>query len=335
MNTLNAIIIGFGNIGYYYSLDKKRKKTWSHFEAFQKMKNVNLFGIVDKSKIKRDFIKKKFPKLKVYKSIDEVLMAKKKIDLFSICTPTETHYEMLVKLINYKSKIIICEKPLCSKIGDAKKILNLSKNSRSIIAVNYQRRFEKNFIIAKNIIKKGVLGKIKFINACYTRKILNIGTHIIDIIRMIVSSEISRTSSFFVERALKKDPSLSGLIFFKNKVCCSLQSIGNKFKYIFEIEIFCEKGKIRISDNGKKIEIYKFIKSKNFTGYFELKKIKFKSFDLSIKKLNDPMKELIKNSIDAYLNNSKIYPNVYDGYQNLLVAKAMENSALKKKVIKL
>ena len=335
MNTFNAIIIGFGNIGYYYSLDKKRKKTWSHFEAFKKIKNINLLGIVDKSSIKRKFIKKNFPELKVYKSIDEVLIGKKKIDLFSICTPTETHYEILIKLINYNSKIIICEKPLCSKISEAKKILQLSKKSKSLITVNYQRRFEKNFIITRSIIKKGILGKIKFINACYTRKILNIGTHLIDIIRMIVSSEISHISSFFVEKALKNDPSLSGLIFFKNKVSCSLQSIGNKFKYIFEIEIFCEKGKIRISDNGNKIELFKFTKSKNFTGYFELKKINFKNLDLSFKQLNDPMKQLIKNSIDAYLNNSKTYPNVYDGYQNLLIAKAMEASALKKKIIKL
>lgn len=305
MKKYKTAIIGFGNIGFYYSLDKKRTNTWSHFEAYNKIKNTKTVAIVETNNKKRLKIKGKFPKINLYKNLDDLLSSEHNIDIISICSPTSTHFEILKKLIKKNIKIIICEKPICSSITQAKEIYNLSKKRKSIIVVNHQRRFEQNFLSAKKIIKKNLIGKVKFINACYTRKIYNIGTHLIDIIRMLVSSEISHTSSFLIEKKLEKDPSLSGLVFFKNNVCCSIQSLGYKFKYIFEIEVFGTKGKIKISDNGKKIELFKFLKSKNFTNYFELKKVKIRD-RLKIKKSNDPMKELIEKSILAYSKKLKL-----------------------------
>jgi hypothetical protein len=46
------------------------------------------------------------------------------------------------------------------------------------------------------------------------------------------------------------------------------------------------------------------------------------------------MKELIENLIIAYNRKNIIHPNVYDGYQNLLIAKMMEKSAKYNKIIK-
>ena len=112
-----------------------------------------------------------------------------------------------------------------------------------------------------------------------------------------------------------------------------MQSLGYKFKYIFEIEVFGTKGKIKISDNGKKIELFKFSKSKNFTNYFELKKVKIRD-KFNIKRSNDPIKELIEKSILAYSKKISVNPNIFDGYQNLLIAKKMEKSAKFYKIIK-
>ena len=334
MKVFQAAIIGFGNIGYQYSLDKKRKKTWSHFEAFNKIKKTRLVAIVEKNFKKIKYIKKNFPKIFLFNKIEDLLKSEHEIDIFSICTPTTTHFKILKKLIQHKAKMIICEKPLCSSLTDARKIYQLSKKSKSLIAINHQRRYEKNFMLAKNLIDKNAIGNLKFINANYTRKIYNIGTHLIDILRMITSSELSYTSAFFTEKALPYDPSVSGFMKFKNNVSCSIQSIGNKFKYIFEIDITGTKGKIRIFDNGKKITLYKFQKSKNFSNYFELNKIRISKRFNKYKKINDPMKELIENLIIAYNRKNIIHPNVYDGYQNLLIAKMMEKSAKYNKIIK-
>ena len=122
MKIFKAAIIGFGNIGYYYSLDRKRKKTWSHFEAFEKIRNTKTIAIVEINKKKRFYIKKKFPKIKVYSQLEDLLSDRNDIDIFAISSPTKTHYSILKKLIAVKAKIIICEKPICSNILQAKKI---------------------------------------------------------------------------------------------------------------------------------------------------------------------------------------------------------------------
>jgi predicted dehydrogenase len=327
---LNAAIIGFGDIGYYLSKDKKRKQTWSHFEAYKLINETELKAIVEKSQKKIDFIKKKYPQILVFQNIEKLINSNLKIDIISICTPTKTHFKILNKSLRLKPKIIICEKPLCKSINEAKKIISIYKKKNIKVVVNHQRRFETNFLIAKKIIEEKKIGKIININGIYTSKIINIGTHLIDCIRMITKSEPKYTYSVFKKRYDKKDPSITGILYFNNDITCSIQAMGNKYKYVFEIDIIGSKGRVRIINNGKKIEYFKFNKSKNFMKYEEL----FKK-TINTNGQNDPMRELFKNAITAYKKNKNAYPDLNDGFQNLLTVDTMIKSATQKKLLKI
>ena len=329
-------IIGFGNIGYSLSNDKKRKLIWSHFEAYNKIKKTKLIAIVEIDKKKRNIIKKKYPKLLLFKNIDELLISNTKIDIFSICTPTKTHFTILTKLISQNPKLIICEKPICSNIKEGRLILKKLKKSKNqnLILVNHQRRYEKNFILSKELLKKKIIGKIRSVNGYYSKKIYNIGTHLFDCIRMLIDSEPKLISSFFLDKN-NIDPTLIGIIKFDNGIDCTINATGKKYNYIFELDIIGTKGRLKILENGKKIKLYKYLKSKNFTNYYELKKIDFKNilkkkFFLS----NDPMKNLFENGIRSFEKKIKLYPSAFDGYQNLLIADTMVKSAKLRKIIK-
>ncbi len=326
----NAAIIGFGDIGYYLSKDKKRKQTWSHFEAYELIKKTELKAIVEKNQKKIEFIKKNYPQISVFQNIEKLINSNLNIDIVSICTPTKTHFKILIKSLKLKPKIIICEKPICSSINEAKKIISIFKKKKIRVVVNHQRRFEKNFLIAKKIIEKKKIGKITNINGIYTSKIVNIGTHLIDCIRMITKLEPTYTYSIFKNKYDRKDPSVSGILYFNNEITCSIQAVGSKYKYIFEIDIIGSKGRLRIINNGKKIEYFKFNKSKNFMKYDELFQKKIDS-----DKQNDPMLELFKSTINAYKKNTKIYPDLNDGFKNLLIVDTMIKSAFQKKLLKI
>ena len=325
-----AAIIGFGDIGYFLSNDKKRKQTWSHFEAYHSINETKIEAIVERNQKKIDFIKKKYPKINVFRNIDELINSKLNIDIISICTPTETHFNILNKSLILNPKIIVCEKPICETLNEAKKIVKLFKKRKIKVIVNHQRRFETNFLIAKQIVESGKIGKILNLNANYTSKIINIGTHLIDCIRMIINSEPIFTFSTFKKNLNRKDPSISGILYFNNDITCSIQSLGNKYKYIFEIDIIGSKGRIRIINNGKKIEFFQFKKSKNFEKYEELYKKKIK-----LEKQNDPMRQLFVNAIYAYKNKIKVSPDIHDGFKNLLIVCRMIKSAKYKKLIKI
>ena len=118
---LNAAIIGFGDIGYYLSKDKKRKQTWSHFEAYELIDKIELRAIVEINQKKIDFIKKNYPQIFVFQNIEKLINSNLNIDIISICTPTKTHFKILNKSLKLKPKIIICEKPICSSVNEAKK----------------------------------------------------------------------------------------------------------------------------------------------------------------------------------------------------------------------
>ena len=326
---LNAAIIGFGDIGYYLSKDKKRKQTWSHFEAYELIDKIELRAIVEINQKKIDFIKKNYPQIFVFQNIEKLINSNLNIDIISICTPTKTHFKILNKSLKLKPKIIICEKPICSSVNEAKKIIRIFKQKKIKVVVNHQRRFEKNFLIVKKIIEKNKIGKIININGIYTSKIVSIGTHLIDCIRMITKLEPKYTYSIFKNKNGIKDPSVSGILYFNNETTCSIQAVGSKYKYIFEIDIIGSKGRVRIINNEKKIEYFKFKKSKNFTKYDELfqKKINYKQ--------NDPLLELFKSAITAFKKNKKIYPDLNDGFQNLLIVDTMIKSAFQKKLLKI
>ena len=50
---------------------------------------------------------------------------------------------------------------------------------------------------------------------------------------------------------------------------------------------------------------------------------------------NDPMRELFKNAITAYKKNKNAYPDLNDGFQNLLTVDTMIKSATQKKLLKI
>ena len=335
MKIYNVAILGFGNIGFFFSRDKKRKIIWSHYEAYFKNAKTQVLAIVEINKSKRQFIKKHFKNIKVYKKLEELYKAKLKIDIISICTPTINHYDMLKFSVKFNPKLIICEKPLCANVYQAKEMTKIIKKNKINLIVNHQLRFNKNTILARKLILDKKIGNLKSINSYYTSKIFNIGTHLIDLIRFLINKNPILLNAFFNHYS-SKDPTVCGTLYFKNNIHCSINASTKKYNYIYEIDILGTKGRIKLIDAGKKIEFYNYQNSKNFTGYKELKKTKLpKKYFSDIKLSNDPMKNLFNEAINSIENKASFLPNVNDGYYNLLIAQKMIDSANEKKVIRI
>src|SRR5690606_28277707 len=57
--------------------------------------------------------------IKRFESIDELISA---VDVVDICTPTDTHYELVVKAAK-AGKDIVCEKPLARQLEHAQEMV--------------------------------------------------------------------------------------------------------------------------------------------------------------------------------------------------------------------
>ena len=317
----NAAVIGLGNIGFQFSLDPKRKETWSHVSAYEKCEKIKLVAAVEIDHSREQIFKNQHPTIPVYKSISD-LFKTHQIDIVSICTPTKIHFSIFNEIIRHPIKAIFCEKPLASTIEEAKEILNTTKDKNIVLAVNHTRRWDSNYILAKNLIEEGRIGKIKAVNAFYPSQIYNIGTHLFDTIRMLIQKDPETVGgiSFNLE---DPDPSISGWVRFKNHIPCTVISTGKREDLIFEIDIIGNEGRIRILENGERIECYSFIESSRYSGYRELSPIRVEP---TLKR--DRFLEAIFDII-AVLEGKKQAVNCteIDGYWSLCVSLAMYESA--------
>jgi predicted dehydrogenase len=88
------------------------------------------------------------------------LLARKDIDAVVIATPD--HWHALIAIASAKAgKDIYCEKPLCQSIREARAMVNAVRKSNRIFQVGSMQRSSKEFRVACELVRNGVIGKIK------------------------------------------------------------------------------------------------------------------------------------------------------------------------------
>ncbi len=63
---------------------------------------------------------------RIYLSIEELLFKETGIDIISICTPNGLHAEHAILSLK-AGKHVLCEKPLCISVSDARKMISTAK----------------------------------------------------------------------------------------------------------------------------------------------------------------------------------------------------------------
>ncbi len=262
-----AAVIGLGNIGFKFSYDEKREGTWSHVDAYGKCPSINLTAAVEIDKTTIDLFHSRYPGIPVYSTV-EALFAAHTIDIVSLCVPTKMHYPMFKKISQYPVKAIFCEKPLSLSVAESREMVRIAEENCILLAVNYTRRWQNSYIFVKKLIDEGKIGKITAITACYPGQIYNIGSHLFDTVRMISGLRPGSASAIKVNDG--PDPSLSGWFLSEDKVFFSFIATGKREDLIFEIDAVGDQGRIRIIENGDKVEYYAFQESKRYSSYREL-----------------------------------------------------------------
>ncbi len=267
-------VIGAGRIGLYLESDKKRIKPATHFGMWLANKKTNLEYICDKNKNSYHYAKKLAPKIKYFKDHRKLLLEKP--DIISISTWKDTHYKITKDSIYKGIKVIVLEKPIANNIRQAREILSLSKKKRVKIIINHRRRFDREIIKLRKKLESGIIGEILQVSSFYVYGILTTGTHLVDTLRMLLKNicgDIERVSGTFSKKnnfKPKDDVNIDGICFFKNGTKATIQNLDMKSYDNFDIYIYGTKGKILITDIGRKIIKYNVIKSLEHTGFTEL-----------------------------------------------------------------
>jgi myo-inositol 2-dehydrogenase/D-chiro-inositol 1-dehydrogenase len=95
------------------------------------------------------------------RSISEIERARD-IDAVVICTPTDTHADLIERFARV-GKAIFCEKPIDLSLKRVKACLKVVKAEKAKLMVGFNRRFDPDFAAVKAAIDEGRIGKVEMV----------------------------------------------------------------------------------------------------------------------------------------------------------------------------
>ena len=95
---------------------------------------------------------------KAYKELDEAL-ARKDIDIVSVCLPPGLHAETTIKALK-SGKHVLCEKPMATSLEECDRMNKAAEESGKLLTVMANFRFQTPFRKVKQILDEGIAGKV-------------------------------------------------------------------------------------------------------------------------------------------------------------------------------
>ncbi|MBN8703038.1 MAG: Gfo/Idh/MocA family oxidoreductase [Bacteroidetes bacterium] len=256
-----ALLIGCGNIGALYDIDKDSVLT--HAKAYHLSENFKLF-IYDTNIEAANRVAAKYNATVVQDIFNEKFY---KYDCISIASPTVTHFDILKKAITERVKVVLCEKPITYKSSELLDLENLYKLSSTKIIVNYIRRFQEKYSILKSTIDKCFPNTLpNEIVIRYTRGFANNCSHALDTLSFLLNKDTNldvQVESSPVFDAFEKDPTVS-LKGFWNEIPIYCQGLINVEYPLFEIELIYTAGYVSIRNSGNTIEVFERRKTDSY-----------------------------------------------------------------------
>lgn len=95
------------------------------------------------------------------RTIDEI-EADKAIDAVVICTPTNTHADLIERFAR-AGKAIFCEKPVDLSVARVRQCLATVASTKAKLMIGFNRRFDPHFVAVKAAVDSGRVGKVEMV----------------------------------------------------------------------------------------------------------------------------------------------------------------------------
>jgi predicted dehydrogenase len=181
----SILIIGAGNKGALADApgSGNEHKYLSYAHAVKDLPGFELCGFVDNDYGKAMYARNLWDIAYYSDSICNIHgFLKPNMDIAIICTPDDTHYDILKQLADYPLKLVICEKPLCIDLQQAREIVELYRQKNIPILCDYTRRFIPEYQQMKAEIDAGKWGAFLEGYGYFNRGWLHTGSHMVDFV---------------------------------------------------------------------------------------------------------------------------------------------------------
>ncbi|WP_020469229.1 Gfo/Idh/MocA family protein [Zavarzinella formosa] len=174
----------------------------SYVQAFEKHPNSMVAAVVEPRSDAAQALSERLG-CRAFANHHELLKADVSLDGAIVCTPPNTHEEIVCDLVAAKIHVL-CEKPFTISSGVASKMLDMAAANHVLLTMSSKFRYVEDVIRLKSLIASGVLGQIVLLENAFTARVdmaarwnsvpevsgggvlIDNGTHSIDIIRYLL-----------------------------------------------------------------------------------------------------------------------------------------------------
>lgn len=275
------------------------------------------------------------------------LVARPDLDIIIVSTPNNLTAKVVVEAFKNK-KHVLCEKPMGINVKEAKTILSASQKAKRLLKVGFNHRFHPGIYKAKQLFKKGVIGKPLFLRARYGHggrwrmekewrlkksisgggELLDQGIHVIDLFRWF-AGDFKKAFGVTDRKFWKGDVEDNAFVILeKNSVTAMMHASLTQWKNLFSFEVFGDKGFLQIEGLGGSYGKEKLT--------FGKRPEKFGKPKMIIEEFGEDTswREEWKNFIGAIRGKNKLIGNGEDGLEANKIVEAIYKSSVKKGLVK-
>lgn len=324
-----AVVVGCGRIGSELDDDPLAAGVQSHAGAYTRSPLTSLVAVCDADAAKARRCADRWGVAAHYRDY-VAMLAEQQPDLVSVCTPDETHYDVLRTVLAAPGvRGVLTEKPLALSVDQAEELARLADERGITLAVNYSRRYAFSHRRLKEFLLSGGIGELQAVGGYYTKGTLHNGTHWFDLARFLIG-EIRRVWGRDVLHEGGSDPTLDAFMEFDGGPAGHLQACDATRYSLFEMDLLGTRGRVRLIDSGHIFEVFHVADSAHYSGYLTLSPV-----DGPPGGLDDVLLRAVEDIVRAVDEGAPPMCSAADGIAALKVAVAVRDSAHSGAVIEL
>jgi len=267
-----VLLIGCGNIAGRFDMARPAE-AWpvTQAGAFLRHGGFNLAACVDPDEQARHAFAQHWNVPRHAASLESLKAMPGDFDVIGLCSPTASHHAHIEAALRLKPRVIFCEKPLTQSLEASALWERACAEQEVCLVVNYTRQWDPSVARLVEEVRSGQWGRVRSAVGYYNKGVLNNGGHLIDLLLRLLGPLKVLAATTPVHDHWEQDPTVSGLLLAEEgAVPVCLAAAHAKDYALFELELVCEQGVVRMRNGGMQWEVHRAEADPHFSGYRSL-----------------------------------------------------------------
>ncbi len=229
-------------------------------------RRIDLVGIADSEVCRARDVQRKFGIAHAYSDYHE-LLARRDIDLVSVCTPASTHAAIVLDAIRAK-KHVLCEKPITTTLCDAAAVVDAGLDHPDVlVSCVFQHRNDPAVARARWILQQGELGPLHAAHvtvyahrtfAHYERgrglravagggALMDVGIHLLDVLMWLLGDvEAASATTQTAVHDIETEDTVVGWVRLKSGLMATLDCATWGRHDLYALEVYGERTSLEL-----------------------------------------------------------------------------------------